>query len=93
MKVYFLSFVGGSKSGAIILRAETLEAAVRRTWELKLNPGGDMLAVHWPDTPEVVADVEARFGGFDKFIPRATLDAMPKMRHVFTIRPAGGLPN
>lgn len=93
MKVYFLSFVGGSQDGAVIVRAESLGAAIQRTRELKLNPGGEVLGAEWPEDPAVVSDVESRFGGFDKFIPRATLDAMPGMRRVRTGGGAGGMLN
>lgn len=93
MNVYFLSFAGGERNGAVIVRADDLDSAIRRATELELNPGGEVLGAAWPDMPEVWADVEARFGGFEKFIPRSDLEAMAGMRRIRTVVGAGGMVN
>jgi hypothetical protein len=45
MKTYWLSFVvDGKNMGVIITDAPDEKAAIRKTWQMGINPGGEVLA-------------------------------------------------
>jgi hypothetical protein len=56
MNRYYLSFVDRTRAvkdrflGACIVEAENVEGAIRRAWELEINPGGECMIA---DVPEV----------------------------------------
>ncbi len=76
MSIWFLSFRGGARDGAIVTEAPTPIAAIQRAWALGLNPGGQVAFQECDDTPEVRAGID-RLGGFDTWITVEQIKAEP----------------
>lgn len=49
MKLWYLSFVGDKGFlGGCVVKATTIEEAIRRSWRLKINPGGEVMCIPVP---------------------------------------------
>lgn len=46
MQKWYLSFVDHNKfMGACVVEGDTLQQAIKRAWELHINPGGEVLGI------------------------------------------------